>query len=317
MTSKLDNFPTIVESDTGDSTDESWESTIFEYAWSNRSPNSRPADPDEEKMFDYPVYLYMRHFRRADINRPSNFDLSTEQVRYEFFEISTETNPSDFDTNFCYREGRFEYLHLFFILTSNVADSIDQNRIDRRYFERTLHALLANRMRIRYSRISSIDFQHEKSTNEVLVVFTLLGKTAAPGSPTGLDETEISAAQAADRLKLVIQGNNFQFDFLLNDEISTEVRFRAKNNSLDISTSYRSVYSTGKAEVEENYSTSSEVLAVILGLFIGLLTGAIIAAIFRLVRKDPMPKLPFISRTLTNPVADVRLQKENPSSSNT
>ena len=311
-TTSIKNFPPFVEPDTGEPDGSSWDSTNLEYAWTFRSPNARPADPNVGKAFDYPVYLYLKLFRYPDPTNPSMTTADIQDLEYEFYEMSTESNPYDFDTSSCYRANRLEYLHLGFTMTSSVDNAIDVGTLDRRLFERQLHALLSARMTVKYSRISGIVFEHEQISNEIIVFFTLLGKTPNPGSGSGVIDSEISVNDAVNRLKLVIDNGNFRFTMPLNDQIGTDAEFRGKQDSLKNSTTIMSTHAAGTKVVETNYSSSSEALAVIIGTLLGLLIGAILAAVIRILRKEPMPDILHLPKSFSNPIPSISFHKKAP-----
>ncbi|CAF3591913.1 unnamed protein product, partial [Rotaria sp. Silwood1] len=70
LTTSVDNFPPMVDLDTGASTGETWQATNIEYGWSVRAPYARPPS-DQPKQFDYPVSLYLKMYRFRDSNNPS------------------------------------------------------------------------------------------------------------------------------------------------------------------------------------------------------------------------------------------------------
>ncbi|CAF2262284.1 unnamed protein product [Rotaria magnacalcarata] len=303
LTTEINNFPPIVEPDTGKPTGETWEATNAEYAWSVRSPYSRPP-PDMQKSFDYPVYLFLRFFQSRNPSNPPALNSRTEDIEYEFYEMSYEASASDFDTSICYRSRDFEYLHLGFILKSDTASAIDGNHLDRRFLERELHRNLADKMQIKYSRVSDLTVFHESISNEVTVLFTLLGPTPEPESPTGISNAEITAAQSRDALKNSINDGTFQFSMKLSNDMSTDVVFKAVSGSLKSSKQIMSTHAVGKKSYNEYYTSGAQAGAVIGGIIVGLLIGVILAAVFRIVRNEPMPDIKALPTSFTNRLRD-------------
>ncbi|CAF3300199.1 unnamed protein product [Rotaria socialis] len=301
LTTAINNFPPIVEVDTGMPTGETWDSTNAEYAWSVRSPYSRPP-PDMQKGFDYPVYLFLRFVQSRDPSSPPAFNSRTEDIEYEFYEMSYETEASDFDTSICYRSRDFEYLHLGFTLKIDTANAIDGNHLDRRFLQREVHATLADRMDIKYSRISDLNVFHESASNEVTVLFTLLGPTPEPESPTGVSNTETTAAISRDTLQSSINGGKFQFSMKLSNDMTTDVVFTGVSGSLKSSKQIMSSHAAGKKSYNEYYTSGAQAGAVIGGIIVGLLIGVILAAVFRIWRKEPMPDIKALPTSFSNPL---------------
>ncbi|CAF3437333.1 unnamed protein product [Rotaria sp. Silwood1] len=96
LTTSIDNFPTIVDPDTGMETGETWTATNIEYGWSVRAPFATAA-PDQVKQFDYPVSLQLKMYRFRDPANPTPVSIITEDIEYEFYEMSHEMKPFDFD----------------------------------------------------------------------------------------------------------------------------------------------------------------------------------------------------------------------------
>ncbi|CAF5002684.1 unnamed protein product [Rotaria sp. Silwood1] len=97
LTTSVDNFPAMVDLDTGVPTGETWAATNIEYGWSMRAPYARPPS-DRPKQFDYPVSLYLKMYRFRDPNNPSPLNILTEDIEYEFYEMAHDLKLSDFDT---------------------------------------------------------------------------------------------------------------------------------------------------------------------------------------------------------------------------
>ncbi|CAF1146888.1 unnamed protein product [Adineta steineri] len=313
LTMQKDSFPPMVESDLGEPTGENWGATNIEYAWSMRSPFSRPMF-NRSKQFDYPVSLYLRLFR---LNNPeagfSPQNIRTENIEYEFYEMNHERHPQDFDVSICYRSLNYEYLHLVFTLNVNRGDVIDGNHIDRRELEGYVHFTLMNHTGVQYSRITDLEIDHERVSNDVTVFFTLLGRTPKPGSPSGFAD-EITAQEGHDRLRTAINNGQYTFSFRMRN--NSTVQFNAATNSLKSSKHYVSTHSAGRRNTVETYSSGAQALAIILGLIIGIVVGAIIAAVVRIVRKEPMPDMP---TSIRNPLPSINFhsKKSSPAAAST
>ncbi|CAF0870687.1 unnamed protein product [Rotaria sordida] len=288
LTTSVDRFPAMVEPDTGVTTGETWAATNVEYGWSMRSPMAL-APPDRPKQFDYPVSLYLRMYRFRDPSNPSPLSIITEDVEYEFYEMSHDRDQFDFDISLCYRALNYEYLHLVFTCTIKEG-LIDGNKISRRQLNMRTHMNLARIMQIKFSRISDVEIDHETADNSVQVFFTVLGRTLKPGTQSGFDDSEPTAATATDTLRQAIDSGNFQFDLILQDNSTAPVR--AESGSLKSSTQYMSTHKVGKVVYTEKYTSGSQATAILVGLLIGIVLGVIIIAIVRVVRKEPMPALP-------------------------
>jgi hypothetical protein len=300
----LEKFPNIIDSDTGRPTGETWEATSVEYGWSVRSPYARPP-PDQKKQFDYPISLYLKMYRYQNPSDPSPFTIQTEDIEYEFYEMSHERNPYDFDTSICYRALDREYLHATFTLKLNRGNIIDGNHLDRRALERNIHLNLINIMQIKYSRITDLEVDHEVVSNDVTIFFTILGQTPNPDVPSGVIADEPTAAQANDALKAAINAGQYQFTMKLEDD--SDVVFQGVSGSLKASKLYMSTHTVGKQVKTEIYTTGSQVVAVIVGLIVGIVVGIILIGIIRVIRKEPMPSLP---SSVTNPLPSINFRSK-------
>jgi hypothetical protein len=287
LTSQIKKFPVIVDPDTGSPSGQTWEATNVEYGWSVRSPAAAAASG----YFDYPVYLFLKMYQYGpDGSSPTN--VRTEDIEYEFYEMSHEPDPHDFDISICYRSLNYEYLHLGLTLRTNREHIIDRNRLDRRALERAIHNNLRDTLGVRTSRVSDVEVVHEADTAEVNVFFTLLGPTPRPESPTGVAEDEPTAALSQGTLRKSVDEGTFKFTLPLYFNASVEVEFQAVVGSLKASKLFMSTHSVGKKEVTNKYTSGAEAGAVIGGLIIGLFVGIVIAAVIRIVRKEPMPDIP-------------------------
>ena len=278
----------------------------MEYAWSKRSLVGFM----NRTRFDHPVTLYLKLFRLENPGEVTLNNIRTEDVEYEFYEMSRERRPQDFDVSACYRSLGYEYLHLMFVLKLNRGDIIDGNHLNRAELEGYTYFVLRNKTEVSFSRISEVEIDHERTGNDVTVFFTLLGRTPSPGSPTGFAD-EITAAESRDRLQRAIDKGDFTFDFTLED--NSTVQFRAEPGTLKGSKLYMSTHTVGKSNKSESYSSGAEALAVIVGLLIGLVVGVIIAAAVRIVRKEPMPA----TATLTNPMSKINFHAKKTATSET
>ncbi|CAF1537295.1 unnamed protein product [Adineta steineri] len=311
VTSSVEQFPVMVDIDTGKPNGEKWSATSIEYGWSMRAPFARPPS-DRNRHFDYPVYLFLRMYRFNDPSYPSLTDMHTEDIEYEFYEMSHEVNPSDFDTSICYRSLHYDYLHLSFTLQLSKGNAIDGNHLDRRLLEREIHGNLVSYTDTSYSRITDIQVDHEHNTNEVTVFFTLLGPTPAPESPSGIDENEAKTNQSRSRLEQIINDGKFEFLMKLIDDNSSTVHFQAVKGSLKGSKEFISSHAVGKQVIKETYSSGSQAGAVIGGILVGLLLGVLLAAGIRVIREKPMPNIPHMPTSITNPLPSISFYNKKP-----
>ncbi|CAF3474627.1 unnamed protein product [Rotaria sp. Silwood1] len=299
LTTSLDNFPAIVEPDTGISAGETWTATNVEYGWSVRAPFAAPA-PDQPNRFDYPVSLYLKMYRFRDPVNPTPDSLLTEDVEYEFYEMSHDRNQFDFDISLCYRALNYEYLHLVFTCTLSRDGLIDNNKLNRRQLNFRTHANLVSVMQIKFSRITDVEIDHERADNRVQVFFTLLGRTPRPGSQSGFNDNEPTAAVASETLRTAIDTRKFQIELTLDD--NSTVQLIADPGSLNSSKQYMSTHAIGKVIYNKKYTGGSQATAIIVGLLIGIIAGIIIIAIVRIVRKEPMPS---VLTSITNPLSSI------------
>jgi len=295
----------MIESDTGAPTGDTWQKTNIEYAWANRAPNARPSGNASQRL-DYPVSLYLKMYRNPDPNNPSAA-VRIDDVEYEFYEMAHDANLNRFDTSTCYRALSYEYLHLAFTLKLNRGDIIDGNHLNRRRLDNDVHYNLINRMQIRYARVTNLEIDHESVSNDVMVFFTILGRTPNPEAESGFTDDEPTAAQARDIIQQVIDDGQFEFNLRLDDD--SEVQFRAQPGSLKTSKQYMSTHASGKPVVIESYTTTSQVIAIVVGALAGLIVGIAIAAIIRIVQKKPMPSLP---SSISNPLPTINFHAKKP-----
>ena len=315
VTTSVDNFPPLIDPETGNATGETWAATNIEYGWSMRAPLA-PPPPDTRKTFDYPVNLYLKMYRFNDAANPSLFNLRTEDLEYEFFEMSHELNPWDFDTSICYRSNNSEYLHLGMVLNLERANLLEGNNLNRRLFERDLHLNLIDKMKVRYSRISGLEIDHERATNEVNVFFTLLGRIPKPVSGSGPADNEPNAKEARDNLEKVINEGEFEFKLRLANETDSEVKVVGRKSSLKSSKQFMSTHIAGRQVVKESYSSGSQAAAIIFGSIIGAVLGVLLVGIVKVIRKEPLPALPSLPTSFNNPLPNISFyNKKTPSAS--
>lgn len=302
------NFPPIVESDTGRPTGETWKAMSMEYAWAIRAPLFPQA---AARGFDYPAHLYLRFYRDDPSQMPIGGGPNrNEDLEYEFFELSEDISPRDFDVSTCYRANNYDYLHLGFVFTFNDGALDNGNVINRRALDRAVNRALTQTMGISISRVSAIEIDHETVSNNVTVFFTLLGTIP------GVASAEPSVDQARKSLEDAIQNGNFKVSIAVIEGSTTQITFTATKDSLKSSKQYMSIHAIGQSVVTETYSKSSEALAIILGLAIGLVVGILIAIGFRLLRSDPI-RLPGSQNSISSPLPGVRFhnKKSEPESS--
>jgi hypothetical protein len=305
----------MIDSDTDKPNGRNWAATNVEYAWSMRAPFAAPPTPDTKKVFDYPAYLYLKAYRFENPDDPSPTNIRTEDVEYEFYEMSHELNSYDFDVSMCYRANNYEYLHFGFVLSLNRGEIFDGNHLDRRLLEIKVHATLADKMQIKYERISGLEINHNRKSNDVTVFFTLLGPTINPGSPTGLATDEPSAANAKDNLAKALENESFRLTMTLTDDTSTEVEFVGKKGSIKNPDEFMVTVPTEKTTVEEYITFETETAPIIIGLIIGLLIGVILAAVGRVAFAQPMPSMPGFS--ISNPLPSISFHNKKSTDSTT
>ena len=276
----------------------------MEYAWSTRAPLAPQAEPNRPRGFDYPAHLYLRfYFDNASAIPTGPGFGRNEDVEYEFFEMSDDVSPYDFDVSTCFRANNYDYLHLGFVFTFNNGALDNGNVINRRSLVRETIRTLVRTMRVGVTRVSGLEIDHETVGNNVTVFFTLLG--TIPSIPT----SEPNVDQARQTLTDAINKGDYSVTVPLVDGSSTNLVFTATPNSLKSSKQYMSTHAAGRSIVEESYSGSAEAVAVIVGLIIGLIVGVIIAVAFRVVRKEPVV-LPGSTVSLSNPLPSIRFQNQ-------
>ncbi|CAF2621337.1 unnamed protein product [Rotaria sp. Silwood2] len=312
LTTSIDNFPPMVDLDTGASTGETWLATNIEYGWSMRAPYARPPS-DQPKQFDYPVSLYLKVYRFRDPNNPSPSNILTQDIEYEFYEMSHDLKLSDFDTSICYRSLNLDYLHLGFVLKPSTDNLVDGNHLDRRALERNVAFALMTSMQVTMKHLSNIELDHIQFDNSVYVLFTLLG-------PVPLSENnEPSAETSRQRLEIAINTGQFTFNMTLLDYDRSQVVFSAQPNSLKVSKQFMSIHASvgytnvsicniskanasicevpkvnnshtnGQRIKQEKYTSAAQAGAIIGGLIVGIVLGLIAIIAVQLLDKKLAP----------------------------
>lgn len=263
-----------------------------------RAPNAPPFR-NLTKSYDYPVSLFLRMQRDEDgPQQPSQ----TVNIEYEFYEMTHDPNLNQFDTSICYRSNRYEYLHLVFTLQVNREDVLDTQNLNRYLLDQEIQYNLINRMQIRYSRVTDLETDHEQAGVELIVFFTILGRTPNPDSQSGAVDDEISAQQAHDIIKQIIDDGQFEFEMTLTDD--SVVQFRGKPSSLTASSQYVSTHSRGASTADETYTIGSQVTAAVVGSVIGLFAGVVLTVLLRCIRNRRKPSQ---ERSVRNPIPTMEL----------
>lgn len=223
--------------------------------------------------------------------------------------MSYEPNPSDFDISLCYRSAYFDYLHLGFILKLSQVNSIDNNHLDRRLLEKTLHQNLIEKMKIKAFRVTEMEIYHEDINSDVIVFFTLLGPTPKPESPTGMADDELTVNQSYANLKKSIDDGTFEFNMSTTDNSTTNIQFRAVTSSLKGSKQLMSTHTSGKQVNKETYTGGAQAGAAVGGLLVGLLAGILIALVIQYARKKTIP---FVPNSFSNPLPSIQFHNKKP-----
>ncbi|CAF0925763.1 unnamed protein product [Rotaria sordida] len=319
LTTSVDNFPAIVDPDIGMGTGETWAATNMEYGWSVRAPFST-ATSDQPKQFDYPVSLYLKMYRFRDPSNPSPLNLVTEDIEYEFYEMSHESKPSDFDISTCYRSLDLPYLHLGFVLKPSNNNPVDSKYLNRRALELNLRSTLANKMQIKWTRISNVELDHIRFDNSIYVLFTLLGPVPIPNN----DESSVETAKVA--LETAINAGQFTFDITLLDNVQSQIELKAQPNSLKVSQQFMSIHASwvyanvsncnvsncevpnvnnsnnnGQRLKQEKYTAGAKAGGIIGGLIVGIVLGFVVLVLNRFLNKISTPtNSPTISSDMKN-----------------
>jgi hypothetical protein len=324
FTASADQFPAIVDSDTDITTGEFWAMSNIEYGWSVRAPLSA-SSIDHPKQFDYPVHLFLRMFRYDDPNNPTPSTMRTDDIEYEFYEMSDDVHMSEFDTSICYRSLNLPYLHLGFVIKISNDSLVDGNHLDRHALERNVENSLVNGLQVSETRISKIELDHIRYDNSFYVLFTLLG-------PVSLPNSEPSVETARERLQATIDAGSFSFNMTLLDYDRSQVVFRAQTNSLKASKQFMSIHASwvyanvsscnvsnanfsncnvsstnfsicnaNNSHVnrprikQEKYTLGAQAGGIIGGLILGIALGFIVIFIVRFIRKNRTPAGPSIA----------------------
>ena len=296
----------MIDSDTGKPSNRTWAATNAEYGWSIRAPTAAPP-PGSPKRFDYPVTLFMKLFRFEDPLNPSAANIRSENVEYEFYEMSADRTPKDFDISSCYRANNYDYLHLFFTIKADRNGPLDDSQIIKRRLDFDVYRALWEKTAVKRFRIADVEIEQERAGNVLIVFFTLLGQTRDPDTNSSKTD-EPTASKARDDLERAINAGEFRFWTTLAS--GSNVTFTAEARSLKAFSEFKSTYEVkGKiTEIKEESSNGAQATAVIVGLLCGLVIGLIIAAVIRVVLKKPMPALP---TAMSNPLPTINFSARN------
>ncbi|CAF1478775.1 unnamed protein product [Didymodactylos carnosus] len=304
VTTSLDNFPEIP------ATEETWDAMNVEWAWSQRNHSASincPNPPCSETLFDYPVHLYLKLYRRTH-NEGLGFE--TEDVLYDFYELNDDIHQNEFDVSLCYRSNDLDYLRLAFNLKMN---SNENFHLHRHALILGLHREAARVMNIQPLRISNLEVDYDQQDDTVYALFTLLDKTPLLNSPE-----ELNVQEARTKLETAINANNFTFDlfFLFTD--TNKITVKAVPNSMADSKQYISLHSRLNRKKTVKYTKGSQTGAVIGGILVGLIVGIILIVAIKYVRKDPLPSSEQLKGTFfTSPFHSRKNQANTQSESNT
>jgi hypothetical protein len=103
---------------------------------------------------------------------------------------------------------------------------------------------------------------------------------------------------------------------LLNDA-TIQVDFTSVTGSLKGSKLFMSPHTVGAKVVTEKYTNGAEAGAIIGGLLVGLFVGILVAAAIRIVRKEPMPPMPQMSKSFSNPLPNISFYNKKPTTETT
>ena len=250
----------------------------------------------------------MKLYRFEDPLNPSIESLRSEDIEYEFYEMSTDRSLNDFDISSCYRTNDYDYLHLFFTIKTDRQGLLNDSQIIKSRLDYEVERFITNKTRVKDFHVAEVQIEQERAGNVLTVFFTLLGQTRNPDTGSVV-ENEPTASQARDYLRTAIDAGEFQFTTRLTD--NTSLTFTAEKGSLKPFSEYQSTYDVkGKVvEVrEEGTSGGAQATAIVVGVLCGLLIGLILAAVIRVVLKKPMPALP---SSMSNPLPKINFNAKN------
>ncbi|CAF3610590.1 unnamed protein product [Rotaria sordida] len=200
----LTNYPPMMNPETGMPSGQNWDETHIEYAWSKRDSVFTP-QANKSKVLDYPVSLFLRTYQRTTTSTGTEY--RSEEIEYEFFEMSTDLPNDGFDVSVCYRSRDWPYLHLAFTVKLNKGNMADSNHLNRKeLYDRFLLMLQTAMTPISSTRIHQLEIDHDitSALDTLYVMFLLLGPapTADPipsniplTTPRPIDQLSVEAAR--------------------------------------------------------------------------------------------------------------------------
>lgn len=314
FTTLMNNYPEIVDPVTGSLIGQSWNETHIEYAWSQRDPGIT-ASPNNPTMFDYPVSLFLRTYQILE-DSLGTVEYRSEEIEYEFYEMSTDLSIDSFDVSVCYRSLDLPYSHLGFALKSEQANLVDSNHLDRKVLhDRVLSALQTAMKPIKLTRIHQLEIDHGVNTtfDTLFIMFLLL----SPAPTTNLSTDQPSIEVAREQLRNTINSGNFNINIQLVDDSGSNIIFKGVPDSLqharDFLSSNALIFNLANQTVSEihvinmtntivqnivvyndktewRWSSKAQTVGIVVGLLIGVVVGIIIALVIHLVFKDPSPQ---------------------------
>ncbi|CAF3723392.1 unnamed protein product [Rotaria sordida] len=200
----LTNYPPMMNPETGMPSGQNWDETHIEYAWSKRDSVLTP-QANKSKVLDYPVSLFLRTYQRTTTSTGTEY--RSEEIEYEFFEMSTDLPNDGFDVSVCYRSRDWPYLHLAFTVKLNKGNMADSNHLNRKeLYDRFLLMLQTAMTPISSTRIHQLEIDHDitSALDTLYVMFLLLGPAPIadpiPGdisltTPRPIDQLSVEAAR--------------------------------------------------------------------------------------------------------------------------
>ncbi|CAF4356349.1 unnamed protein product [Rotaria socialis] len=315
----INDYPAIVDPETGFFNGQNWNETHIEYEWSKRDPvMNLPAG--EQKSFDYPVSLFLRTHQITETSTGTKYRF--EEVEYEFYGMTTDISNDAFDVSDCYRSRDWPYLHLGFTLNLNRGNLVDSNHLDRKALYDSFLITLQTAMRpISVTRIHQLEIDHDvtSTSNTIYVMFILLGPVpiADPISNNETSKTtkstdQFSVETAREKLRTTINNGDFNINVQLFDDDRSNITFRAVPDSLqnarEFLASHPLIFNLANHTVSEinvinmtntivqtlvvfeqkinlKWSSKAQTVGIVVGLLIGLVLGIIIVVAAKFVRK--------------------------------
>ncbi|CAF4068948.1 unnamed protein product [Rotaria sp. Silwood2] len=320
-TMSLDNYPPMISPETGMPSAQNWDETHIEYAWSKRDLILTP-QIDKPKILDYPVSLFLRTYQR--IATSTGTEYRSEEIEYEFFEMSTDLPNDGFDISVCYRSRNWPYLHLAFMVKLSKGNLADSNHLNRKeLYDRFLLMLQTTMAPISSTRIHQLEIDHDitLTADTLYVMFLLLGPTPAADPISGnislttpIPTDQLSVEAAREQLRSTINNGNFNINVQLLDSDRSNVTFMAVPDSLQNAKEFLAAHplifngeNTTVSEInminmtntivhtvvvseektEWKWSSRAQVGGIVGGLLIGLVVGIVVILIANLVMKKP------------------------------